>query len=76
MSEANPTAAANRYTVREEQVEQGWDVVIVDPAGEAVWRRACRSESEARTFGSTVRQHVYWLSEDKFRDYYRLGTPA
>jgi len=63
----------NRYSVREERGDGGWDVVIVDPEGAPVWRRPCRSESEARTFGSTVRQHVYWLSEDKFREYYRLG---
>ena len=67
------SAPSNGYAVREEQGEQGWDVVILDPSGEPVWRRACRSESEARTFGSTVRQHVYWLSADKFREYYRLG---
>ena len=66
-------AGENRYSVREDEGDGGWDVVIVDPEGEAVWRRACRSASEARMFASTVRQHVYWLSEDKFRDYYRLG---
>jgi hypothetical protein len=66
-------AAENRYSVREDEAEGGWDVVIVDPDGAAVWRRACRSVSEARMFASTVRQHVYWLSEKKFRDYYRLG---
>ena len=63
----------NRYSVREDEAEGGWDVVIVDAAGEPVWRRACRNASEARMFASTVRQHVYWLSEDKFRAYYRLG---
>lgn len=63
----------NRYSVREAEGEDGWDVVILDPEGEPVWRRPCRTASEARTFASTVRQHVYWLSEDKFRDYYRLG---
>ncbi len=72
MSQPQPDAA-NRYSVHEEQGEQGWDVVILDPDGEPVWKRPCRTESEARTFGSTVRQHVYWLSEDKFREYYRLG---
>ena len=74
MSTADSIAAGeNRYSVREDEAEAGWDVVIVDPAGEQVWRRACRSASEARMFASTVRQHVYWLSEDKFRAYYRLG---
>jgi hypothetical protein len=76
MSSANGKASANRYRVREAEGAQGWDVVILDPSGSEVWRRACRSESEARTFGSTVRQHVYWLSEEKFRDYYRLEQPA
>jgi hypothetical protein len=65
--------AENRYSVREEEAVGGWDVVILDPEGKPVWRRACRSGPEARTFISTVRQHMYWLSEDKFRDYYRLG---
>jgi hypothetical protein len=67
------SAAENRYSVREEEAGGGWDVVILDPQGEPVWRRACRSGPEARMFASTVRQHVYWLTEDKFRDYYRLG---
>jgi hypothetical protein len=68
-------AAANRYGVREEEGDRGWDVLILDPAGQEVWRRACRTASEARMFASTVRQHVYWLSEEKFREYYRLGRP-
>ena len=75
MSQVQPDSG-NRYSVREERGEQGWDVVILDPEGEPVWKRPCRTESEARTFGSTVRQHVYWLSEDKFREYYRLGGPG
>jgi len=68
-------AAANRYSVREEEGDRGWDVLIVDPSGREVWRRACRTASEARMFASTVRQHVYWLSEEKFREYYRLAAP-
>ncbi len=35
--------------------------------------RACADEVEARTFASTVRQHIEWLSEETFRGYYRLG---
>ena len=70
---AQADATANRFSVHEEQGDHGWDVVIADPGGQEVWRRACRTESEARIFGSTVRQHVYWLSEQKFREYYRLG---
>ncbi len=47
-------------------------MVIVDPDGLEVSSRACRDEVEARTFASTVRQHVEWLSEPVFRSYYRL----
>ena len=67
----------NRYGVRLEDVEgNGWRAVIVDPAGVAAADRACRDEAEARTYASTVRQHIYWLSEEKFRQYYRLPEPA
>jgi hypothetical protein len=27
---------------------------------------------EARTYASTVQQHIGWLSEDQFREYYPL----
>jgi hypothetical protein len=50
-------------------------VVILDPDGREVSARACRDESEAWTYASTVRQHAYWLSEQKFREYYRLPEP-
>lgn len=50
----------------------GWRVAIVDPAGNEASSRACRDEVEARTYASTVRQHLEWLSEPKFREYYRL----
>jgi hypothetical protein len=69
-------ATGNRYTVREVTGEQGWEVLILDPGGAVAWSRPCASQNEARTFASTVRQHVYWLSEDKFREYYRLEPPA
>ena len=45
---------------------------IVDTDGRDVSTRACRDEAEARTFASTVRQHIEWLSEGKFREYYAL----
>ena len=45
---------------------------IVDPAGSVVWTRACAEEAEARTLGSTIQQHLYWLSAEKFREYYKL----
>jgi hypothetical protein len=50
----------------------GWRVAIVDPDGREVSSRACRDETEARTYASTVRQHARWLSEPAFRRYYRL----
>ena len=67
----------NRYAVKVEDVEgSSWRVVIVDPAGGELDQRACSDEAEARTYASTVRQHIYWLSEEKFRQYYRLPEPA
>lgn len=49
-----------------------WSVVIVDADGNDLSSRACRDETEAWTYASTVRQHAYWLSDEKFREYYRL----
>lgn len=72
MTEAE-AAAPNRYGVREVQVDAGWAVEILDPGGRVVWTRACGGEEEARMFASTVRQHASWLSEGKFREYYRIG---
>ena len=51
----------------------GWRVAIVDDAGNVLSERACRDHLEARTFASTVRQHAYWLSAERFREYYRLS---
>jgi hypothetical protein len=63
----------NRYSVRVDDVPgDGWRVVISDPAGGDVGDRACTDEAEARTYASTVRQHIYWLTEEKFRTFYRL----
>jgi hypothetical protein len=53
-----------------------WSVAIFDPEGREVAVRACRDESEARTFASTVRQHIAWLSEARFREIYRLAEGA
>lgn len=50
-------------------------MLIRDPVGEDAHERACRDEREARTYASTVRQHIHWLSEPKFRRYYRLPEP-
>ena len=46
--------------------------MILDPAGKAVSERACHDGAEARTYASTVRQHIFWLSPGKFREYYRI----
>ena len=53
-----------------------WSVAIFDPEGREVAMRACSDETEARTFASTVRQHIAWLSEARFREIYRLGEGA
>ena len=66
-------ASPNRYTV-DVRRDDGWSVTIVDPRGAVVNTRVCRDEAEARTYASTVRQHIEWLSEAKFRMYYRLDV--
>ena len=63
---------ANGYRVRIAEASEGWRVAIEDPAGVVVMERACADGAEARTFASTVRQHIYWLSAGKFREYYRI----
>ena len=65
-------ASENGYGVRLRDSERGWRVEIVDDAGAVVSERVCRDGSEARTFASTVRQHIYWLSAERFREYYRI----
>lgn len=52
--------------------DTGWRVAIVDASGDVLSERTCRDHSEARAYASTVRQHIYWLSTDRFREYYRL----
>jgi len=66
----------NGYRVDVRREEAGLVVVILDPSGREVSTRACSDETEARAYASTVRQHAYWLSEAKFREYYRLSGPA
>jgi hypothetical protein len=66
----------NEYTVHTVEGLRGWEVQILDPDGAVAWARPCQSGSEARTFASTVRQHIYWLSPGKFREYYKLAEPA
>jgi hypothetical protein len=67
-----PPDGAPAYAVRVEHGERGWEVHILDAAGHAVSVRACTDETEARTYASTVIQHLGWLSPEKFRQYYRL----
>ena len=53
-----------------------WRVAILGPDGEVVSERACHDGAEARTYASTVRQHIFWLSSEKFREYYRIQGPS
>lgn len=80
VTSAPEVEARNRFSVevRDGQVGEGiaWSVVILDPGGREVAARACRDETEARTFASTVRQHIAWLSEARFREIYRLAEGA
>ena len=50
---------------------RAWRVAILDPGARSS-ERACHDGAEARTYASTVRQHIYWLSPQKFREYYRI----
>jgi hypothetical protein len=61
------------FTVEIREGDDGWRVAILDPGGAVVSERACRDGTEARTYASTVRQHLYWLSPEVFRRYYRIG---
>ena len=74
---SEPTAstadAENRYGVRTEREDAGWRVAILDPDGVEVSSRSCGDEVEARTYASTVRQHIEWLSEPAFRRAYAIG---
>lgn len=74
MTSAPEVEAGNRFSV-EVRDGQGmsWSVAILDPEGREIALRACRDETEARTFASTVRQHIAWLSEARFREIYRLA---
>ena len=65
----------NGYSVVVDEDSGGWRVRIVAPSGAPAAERLCGNEPEARTYASTVNQHIYWLSEEKFRRYYRLPEP-
>ncbi len=73
---ARDVDAANRYTVDVRDDGGAWSVAILDPNGLEASVRACRDEDEAGVFASTVRQHIAWLSEERFREIYRLGEGA
>lgn len=66
----------NPYSVHVQSGKRGWEVNIVGPSSDIAWTRYCADEAEARTFASTVQQHIYWLSATKFREYYKLAEPA
>ena len=66
------SGSVNRFSVDVRRDDTGWSAVIFDPDGSPVNVRACRDETEARTYASTVRQHAEWLSQERFREYYGL----
>ncbi len=66
------SVSENGYGVHLRQGERDWRVEIVDEAGAVVAERVLRDGPEARTYASTVRQHIYWLSAERFRQYYRI----
>jgi hypothetical protein len=66
------SAGENGFGVQVLESTDGWRVSILDPEGAVVGERACSDHLEARTYASTVRQHMYWLSAEKFREYYRV----
>jgi hypothetical protein len=58
------------YAVEVREDPTGWRVAIVGREGEVLSERACRDGAEARTYASTVCQHLYWLTLERFRSYY------
>jgi hypothetical protein len=63
----------NGFGVELRQAKDGSPVVvIVDATGRVLSEKGCRDGTEARTYASTVRQHIYWLSAEKFREYYKI----
>ena len=80
MTSAPEVEAGNSFSVEVRDGEDGqgmeWSVSILDPERREVAVRACRDETEALTFASTVRQHIAWLSEARFREIYLLVEGA
>jgi hypothetical protein len=66
------TVGENGFGVELKQGDGGVSVVITDRSGVVLAERPCADAAEARTYASTVRQHIYWLSPEKFREYYRI----
>jgi hypothetical protein len=66
------SSVENGFGVEVRGDEGTWRVAILSPEGDVVAERACQDGAEARTYASTVRQHIYWLSPEKFREYYRI----
>jgi hypothetical protein len=66
------TPGENGYAVEIRGEKDAWRVTILDPDGAVVAERYCHDGAEARSYASTVRQHIYWLSPQKFREYYRI----
>ncbi|HEX7247105.1 MAG TPA: hypothetical protein VF351_03290 [Actinomycetota bacterium] len=61
-----------RFRVEMHEQQGSWRVEIIDEGGSVRSQRSCRDHLEARTYASTVRQHLSWLSTERFREYYRL----
>jgi hypothetical protein len=64
------------YDIVVDESGEGWHVRIVDPTGVTAGERLFRDAAQARTYASTVRQHRYWLSPARFREYYGLREPS
>ena len=64
----------NRFRVDIHPGEGVWRVVILDPEGREVLEKTWSRQEEAELFASTARQHVRWLSEARFREYYRIDA--
>lgn len=76
MSPDGLTVGDEPLAVRVARSTGGWEVRVLAASGEARLIRPCADEDQARTFASTVRQHLHWLSPAKFRSYYGLEEPG
>lgn len=65
-------AEPNSYGVAMAGSSESWRVAILDQAGQPVSERVFSAEDQAMAYASSVRQHIGWLSEERFRDYYRI----